>query len=214
MRMLIDSLSCLVLRWLSVSKIVAPDQSVTWFSFATWSVIADSLVFAAKSYRSARVNGLLLMDSTSFLCSSWFIRYYDLRQRKSAENKTTQGVNLHTHGGQLYEQRRGSLQPTNDLWPHFGHALIIIVRWLYAWWNVAIRYRFLRMVVLYEYIIVANPTWWTFTNKIKKYKKFTIFYSISLSRICAMSINAEIENFVNGLHKNNTQHEMTYDMPN
>jgi len=31
--------------------------------------------------------------------------------------------------------------------------------------NVAIMYRFLRMVVLYEYIIVANPSWWTFTNR-------------------------------------------------
>jgi len=66
----IDSLSCLVLRWPSVSKILAPDQSMTWFSFATWSVMAHLLVSVAKSFQSARVNVLLLMDSTSFLCSS------------------------------------------------------------------------------------------------------------------------------------------------
>jgi len=41
---------------------------------------------------------------------------------------------LHMSGGQLYEQRRGSLQPTNDLWLHFGHALIVNVTWPYAWW--------------------------------------------------------------------------------
>ena len=28
-------------------------------------------------------------------------------------------------GGQLYERRRGSLQPTNDLLPYFGHAIIV-----------------------------------------------------------------------------------------
>ena len=38
-------------------------------------------------------------------------------------------------GGQLYEQRRGSLQPANDLWPYFGHALIINITWSYAWWS-------------------------------------------------------------------------------
>ena len=70
----IDSLSCLVLRWPSVSKILAPDQSMTWFSFATWSVMADLLVSVAKSFRSARVNVLLLMDSTSFLCFSQFLQ--------------------------------------------------------------------------------------------------------------------------------------------
>jgi len=28
-----------------------------------------------------------------------------------------------------------SLQPTNDLWPYFGHALIVNVTWPYAWWS-------------------------------------------------------------------------------
>ena len=40
---------------------VAPDQSMTWFSFATWSVMADLLVYAAKSFWSACVNVLPLL---------------------------------------------------------------------------------------------------------------------------------------------------------
>jgi len=51
MCMRIDSLSCLFLCWLSMSKIVALDQSVTLLSFATWSVITDLLVSAAKSFQ-------------------------------------------------------------------------------------------------------------------------------------------------------------------
>ena len=29
----------------------------------------------------------------------------------------------------------GSLQPTYDLWPYFGHVLIVNVTWPYAWWK-------------------------------------------------------------------------------
>jgi len=39
----------------------------------------------------------------------WLVRCQDLRQRRSSENKTTEGVNLYMQGGQLYEQRCGSL---------------------------------------------------------------------------------------------------------
>jgi len=35
-RIQIDSLTCLVFRCPSLSKILAPDQFTTWFSFATW----------------------------------------------------------------------------------------------------------------------------------------------------------------------------------
>jgi len=68
--MQIELLSCLVLRLLSLSSILTPDQSMTRFSLATWSVMADLLVSAAKSLRSAHSIDLLLIDSTSFLCSS------------------------------------------------------------------------------------------------------------------------------------------------
>jgi len=37
--------------------------------------------------------------------------------------------------------------PANDLWPYFGHAVIMNVTWPYVWWNVGIRYIFLRLVV-------------------------------------------------------------------
>jgi len=43
---------------------------MTWFSFATWSVMADLFISAALLFRSDRVNVLLLIDCTSFLCSS------------------------------------------------------------------------------------------------------------------------------------------------
>ena len=59
----------------------------------------------------------------------------DPRQRKSPKDKATQGINLHTWGGQLYQQRRGSLQPTNDVWPYFCHMLIVNITWPYAWWS-------------------------------------------------------------------------------
>jgi len=39
-RIQIDSLTCLVFRCPSLSKILAPDQFMTWFPFATWSVMA------------------------------------------------------------------------------------------------------------------------------------------------------------------------------
>ena len=54
--------------------------------------------------------------------------------RESSTNKTTQGINLHRKEVNCMN-RRGSLQPTNDLWPHFGHALIVNITWPYAWWN-------------------------------------------------------------------------------
>jgi len=81
LRMSIDSLSCNnnnnnshhVFRWLSLSRILAPDQSMTWFSFATWSVVADLLVSVANSFRSARVNVLLLVDSTSMCWKMGFV---------------------------------------------------------------------------------------------------------------------------------------------
>jgi len=69
-RIQIDSLTCLVFRCPSLSKTLAPDQFMTWFSFATWSVMADLFIFAALLFKSDRVNVLLLIDSTSFLCSS------------------------------------------------------------------------------------------------------------------------------------------------
>jgi len=69
-RIQIDSLTCLVFRC-PLSKILAPDQFMTWFSFATWSVMANFFISAALLFRSDRVNVLLLIDSTSFLCSSY-----------------------------------------------------------------------------------------------------------------------------------------------
>ena len=69
-RIQIDSLTCLVFRCPCLSKILAPDQFMTWFSFATWSVMADLFISAALLFRSDRVNVLLLIDCTSFLCSS------------------------------------------------------------------------------------------------------------------------------------------------
>ena len=38
-------------------------------------------------------------------------------------------------GGQLHEPKWGSLQPTYDLWPYFGHVLICNVTWPRAWWS-------------------------------------------------------------------------------
>ena len=35
----------------------------------------------------------------------------------------------------LPDQWWGRLQPTNDLWPYFGHALIVNDTCLYAWWS-------------------------------------------------------------------------------
>jgi len=64
-RIQIDSLTCLVFRCPSLSKILAPDQ--TWFSFATYDLLWLTCLF-----RSARVNVLLLINSTSFRCSSCF----------------------------------------------------------------------------------------------------------------------------------------------
>ena len=63
---------------------------------------------------------------------------------------------LDNQGGQVYEQRRWSLQPTNNLWPYFVHALIVNGTWPYAWWSLPLANDmsqlsiFLRMVVLYE----------------------------------------------------------------
>jgi len=51
-RIQIDSLTCLVFLCPSVSKILAPDQFMTWFSFATWSVMADLFISAALLFRS------------------------------------------------------------------------------------------------------------------------------------------------------------------
>ena len=66
-RIQIDSLICLVFRCPSLSKILAPDQFMTWFSFSTWPVMADLFISAALLFRSDRVNVLLLIDST-FIC--------------------------------------------------------------------------------------------------------------------------------------------------
>jgi len=48
---------------------------------------------------------------------------------------------------------------------HQRHVTICLMKFAVGERNVAIRYIFLRMVVLFEYFIEANPTRWTFTNK-------------------------------------------------
>ena len=53
-----------------------------------------------------------------------FVRCQNLRPRKSSEDTTAQRVYPHRQGDQLYEQKWGSLQPTYDLWPYFGHVFI------------------------------------------------------------------------------------------
>jgi len=56
---------------------------------------------------------------------------------------------LDNQGSQLYEQRRGSLQPTNDLWPLFWsrahrqrHVTICLMKFADGEWNVTTRYSF------------------------------------------------------------------------
>ena len=63
------SLIHLVLLSDSLSKIVADDQLITWFSCDAWSVSADLFCSDRLDARWPLVKGLLVMDSTSVLCS-------------------------------------------------------------------------------------------------------------------------------------------------
>ena len=74
-RMCTASLIHLVLLSDSLSKIVPADQLITWFSCNAWSVIADLFCSDRLDARWPMVKGLLVMDSTSVLCSSVFCGY-------------------------------------------------------------------------------------------------------------------------------------------
>jgi len=53
----------------SLSKIVAAVQLITWLSWDAWSVSADLFCSDRRDARWFPVKGLLVMDSTSVLCS-------------------------------------------------------------------------------------------------------------------------------------------------
>ena len=63
------SLIHLVLLSDSLSKIVAADQLITWFSCDAWSVSADLFCSDRLDARWPLVKGLLVIDSTSVSCS-------------------------------------------------------------------------------------------------------------------------------------------------
>jgi len=56
----------------------------------------------------------------------------DPRQRKSKKKRQLKDSICIR---ELYQQRWGSLQSTNDLWPYFGHVLIGNITWPHAWWS-------------------------------------------------------------------------------
>jgi len=66
------------------------------------------------------------------------------RQRQSLEVTTAQRIYPHTQGGQLHEQRWGSLQPTYELWPFISkrHVTTCLIKFAIGKWSVRIRYRF------------------------------------------------------------------------
>jgi len=55
---------------------------------------------------------------------------------------------------------------------YFGHALIVNVTWPYAWWRLPLANEMSQLGTYFcawlchmNIIIIASPTWWTFTNK-------------------------------------------------
>ena len=69
LRIQIASLIFLVNLFESLSSIFAPSQSITWFSWAMWSVIADLLSSEVDSFLWALVNFLFATFSASLWCS-------------------------------------------------------------------------------------------------------------------------------------------------
>ena len=139
----IDSLSCLVLRWPSLSKILASDQSMTWFSFATWSVMAHFLVSGARSFWSARVNGQCSVADGFHFFSVHLLPF-----------SITPGCFLNVCAATFVARNLVDTHLSGQLYVYPWDGLedsLMSCRVSRLCLNVAIGYRFLRMVVLYEY---------------------------------------------------------------
>jgi len=97
---------------------------------------------------------------------------YTTRRKKTVPNCGVSFANSELR------QTYGHMTLTMSTWPKYGHrslvgyrlpyqrlvTLIVNVMWPYAWWNIAVRYSCLRLVVYMNIFIAINPTWWTFTN--------------------------------------------------
>ena len=70
LRIQMASLTLLLFKLLSLSRISVSSQPMTWFSVATWSVIADLLSSVIKVFLFALVYAMAPAFSASSLCSS------------------------------------------------------------------------------------------------------------------------------------------------
>jgi len=116
-----------------------------------WSIRLCSLSTSASDFSVDTQTHTVVVSkrSSSWIRESWhwLVRCQDLRQRRSSENKTTQGVNPCTQGGQLYEQRCGGLpttfqRPMTVFWSRAHrqrHVTICLMKFV-GERNVAIRY--------------------------------------------------------------------------
>jgi len=127
-------LSCLVLRWFSLSKIVEPDQSRG--AQKRSGIHEQQNIDTGRPERYGSRNQQVSHNRSRGKRESchWLVRCHDLRHRKSVENKTTQSQSAYAWRPTEWTET-GSLQPTNDLWLYFGHVLVVNVTWPYAWWR-------------------------------------------------------------------------------